>query len=290
MNSVLSILKISFLTRLFAVVSITIMLFIGTACEKKKDKQVEPNPAYEKLAQSSSQRTSPSQAMSSAMSKKMVVTTVQNAGRYSYIEGENNGVRTWIASNQLQVMPGDTIQYQTGPTMIDFHSKSLNRTFDKIIFAGYVSVVDQGPAGASAPGGSGASRIMSQSATRPQMENPHGKGFPSAQPVGKNISVQKVEGGYTVEELYTKKKELNGQTVKVRGKVVKFLPGIMKKNWIHLQDGTGAQGTNDLTITTQDVTKKGDTIVCTGKLIVDKDFGRGYAYALIMEEASITAK
>ena len=78
--------------------------------------------------------------------------------------------------------------------------------------------------------------------------------------------------------------------MKVRGKVVKFTPEIMGKNWIHLQDGTGAAGTNDLTVTTSAMAKKGDTVVISGALVIDKDFGYGYAYDVIIEDADVTVE
>jgi hypothetical protein len=91
----------------------------------------------------------------------------------------------------------------------------------------------------------------------------------------------------TVEALYQEKAQLNGQQVRLQGKVVKANNQIMGKNWIHLQDGTGTQGTNDITITTQDMAEVGDEVTVTGTVGVDVDFGSGYLYPLIVEKASI---
>ena len=99
-----------------------------------------------------------------------------------------------------------------------------------------------------------------------------------------------VEGGQTVATLFEKKAELAGKPVKVRGKVVKFTPEIMGKNWIHLQDGTGAAGNNDLTVTTSASAQMGDTVTISGTLSVDKDFGYGYAYDVIIEDAEVTVE
>ena len=94
---------------------------------------------------------------------------------------------------------------------------------------------------------------------------------------------------YKVEELFAKKEKLNGKKVIVKGKVVKFSPGIMGKNWIHLQDGSGKQGTNDITVTTDQNAAIGDKIVVTGNLVTNKDFGGGYKYEVIIEEAAVKA-
>ena len=98
------------------------------------------------------------------------------------------------------------------------------------------------------------------------------------------------EGGQTIAGIFAGKADLAGKPVKVRGKVVKFSPEIMGKNWLHLQDGTGAAGTNDLTVTTGAMVKKGDTVTVSGVLVIDKDFGYGYAYDVIIEDADVTVE
>ncbi len=91
----------------------------------------------------------------------------------------------------------------------------------------------------------------------------------------------------TVAALYKESKALAGQTVQVQGKVVKANNNIMGRNFVHVQDGTGEKGKNDLTITSSQTANVGDKVTVTGKVVVDKDFGSGYAYPLLIEEASI---
>ena len=91
-----------------------------------------------------------------------------------------------------------------------------------------------------------------------------------------------------VEEVYLKKDNLKGRKITVKGEVVKFNGGIMGKNWVHIRDGSGKQGTNDLTATTMDTAAIGDKVVVTGTLVVEKDFGAGYKYEVILEEATVT--
>ena len=91
-----------------------------------------------------------------------------------------------------------------------------------------------------------------------------------------------------VEEVYAKKDNLKGRKITVKGEVVKFNGGIMGKNWVHIRDGSGKQGTNDLTATTMDTAAIGDKVVVTGTLVVEKDFGAGYKYEVILEEATVT--
>lgn len=95
--------------------------------------------------------------------------------------------------------------------------------------------------------------------------------------------------GYTVAELFAKRASLNKQKVTVRGQVVKVNPNIMGRNWIHIQDGTGdpANNTHDLVVTSSDIANPGDIITVQGTLAADKDFGSGYKYGVIVENAVI---
>jgi DNA/RNA endonuclease YhcR with UshA esterase domain len=106
-----------------------------------------------------------------------------------------------------------------------------------------------------------------------------------------NVKVAKATdpNAKTVEEIVTQRADLKDKPVVVRGKVVKFNPGIMGKNWVHLRDGTGAEdkNTNDILVTTQDDTKPGDVVTISGTVRIDKDFGSGYAYDVLVEDATI---
>jgi len=101
--------------------------------------------------------------------------------------------------------------------------------------------------------------------------------------------IAKADGGKTVAEVFAEKDQLGGQAVVVRGKVVKTNANIMGKNWLHVRDGSGAEGTNDLTVTTAaELPMVGDTVVVTGPVTLNKDFGMGYAYDVIVEDAEVT--
>ncbi len=91
----------------------------------------------------------------------------------------------------------------------------------------------------------------------------------------------------TLAELFANKETYANKIIKVKGEVKKFNSKIMGKNWIHIQDGTEHLGENDLTVTSQMETKPGDIIIIEGKIILDKDFGSGYFYKIIMEEGKI---
>lgn len=102
--------------------------------------------------------------------------------------------------------------------------------------------------------------------------------------------IAKADDGVTVAELYATKDELAGEPVTLRGKVVKVNAGIMGTNWLHVRDGSGTEGSNNITITTDQLADVGDTVLVTGVLAVNKDFGMGYQYEAILEQAEVTVE
>ena len=101
------------------------------------------------------------------------------------------------------------------------------------------------------------------------------------------VELAKEEGELTIGELFANPAKYTGQEFEIRGKVVKVNEQVMNKNWVHIQDGTSNDGKFDLTVTTQDNVKVGDEVTFKGKLTLEKDFGAGYYYDVIMEDASL---
>jgi hypothetical protein len=99
-----------------------------------------------------------------------------------------------------------------------------------------------------------------------------------------NVKVEPCKDCTMLADLLENKKAYSGKNIKVSGKVTKFNPSIMGKNWIHIQDGSEYNGEFDLTITTDREVTVGETITFEGKIALDKDFGYGYFYSVLMEE------
>ncbi|TAN41982.1 MAG: DNA-binding protein [Nitrospirae bacterium] len=194
------------------------------------------------------------------------VLETMDSGGYTYVRVEKDGKKIWLAMPQTKVQKGKTMSFTSGGKMINFESKTLKRTFSEIIFSGG-PVIKAGVTGASSGSKNKVINITDQ------------------------IKIEKASGAnaYTIAELYKNKVRLDKKEVVVRGKVVKVSGGIMGKNWIHIQDGTGnrKKATNDLVVTSDDKPTVGDTITATGVLSKDKDFGGGYKYDLIIENAGL---
>jgi hypothetical protein len=213
------------------------------------------------------------QAEPAPLSGKVLETMDSGGYTYVYLQ-KKDGAKVWVASAATPVTVGSQISFKGGTEMTNFESKSLKRKFDKIIFAD--AAVSASPAkstttykGKSASGGSKAATATKDA----------------------KISVPKAKGAnaYTVQEIFANSAKLNKKTVVIQGKVVKVSAGIMGRNWIHIQDGTGSQTqkTHNLVCTSKEMAEVGDVITVTGVLAKDKDFGGGYKYTAIVEESKI---
>jgi hypothetical protein len=250
---------------LLPALTLTFALIATTGCNntdsKSSDKSSKSN---ESIQSSQSVQTTQDQI---PLSGKVIET--MDGGNYTFMNIEHNGRTTWVATGRINVMIGQDISLKPGTTMTNFESKTLNRTFETIVFSG-------GPI----DGFSG-----------PLLENKPVDKSQVQSAITEPISVDKATGAdaYTVSELYEKVASLENKRVVIRGKVVKFSPGIMGKNWIHIQDGSGdsSAGTHDIVVTSQETTSLGEVITINGILYKDKDFGSGYNFAVIVEEASI---
>lgn len=217
-----------------------------------------------------------------------VVETV-NAASYTYVQIDTGTKKVWVAAPQFAVKVGDNVAVAEGMPMNNYHSKTLNRTFDVVYFSGRATVNGVAPA----MGGGGAP--MKSAGELPKGHPPMSGagtvatgGAPAAGPDLKNI--KRAEGGQTVAEIVTGKAKFAGKPIAVRGRVVKYNGGILGKNWLHIRDGSGAEGTNDLTVTTSATPKVGDLVLVTGVLATNRDFGGGYKYALIVEDAKVVVE
>lgn len=220
------------------------------------------------------QKPAPGAAESGAFSGK--VSETMDAAGYTYAQLNTGAKKVWIAAPQFKVKVGDTVAVASAMPMTKYHSKTLKRDFDVVYFTG--DVVVNGKAG----------RAAAAAGELPKGHPPLG-GEP-AKPRVDVAGLKKADGGLTVGEIYAGKSKLKGQEIKVRGKVVKYNAGILGKNWLHIQDGTGDANGNDLTITTSATAKVGDTVLVAGKVGADRDFGGGYKYGLIVEDAKVTVE
>ena len=202
------------------------------------------------------------------------VLEVKDAAPYTYLRLKTAEGETWAAVSAASVKKGEKVTIQNATVMQNFESKSLKKTFDKIVFG---SLADPNAPAAAAKG------------------SPHGStggastgAPPAAAPV---IKVAKASGSdaRTVAEVVGGKSALKDKPVSLRAQVVKANLGIMGKNWFHVQDGSGSAGagTHDILVTSKDVAAVGDVVGIKGTVRTDVKVGPGYEYAVLIENATL---
>jgi len=215
------------------------------------------------------------------------VLETMNAATYTYVLVDTGKATNWAAAQQFAVKVGDTVTIKDGMPMPNYHSKTLNRDFSVVYFTGRASVAGAPTDGSELPAGHPAIGGASGMTNLPAGHPPIGA---AAQPSVDFSGITVPKNGKTVAEILKNSAKLKGKTVTLRGKVVKYNGGIMGKNWLHVRDGSGEDGSNDLTVTTDLDAKVGDTVLVKGEVAIDRDFGAGYKYAVIIEDAEVAVE
>jgi len=199
------------------------------------------------------------------------VIEVKDVQSYTYLHLKTKDGESWAAVNKAPVRKGAEVTIENVTVMKNFESKSLKKTFPTIFFGTLA-----GTGGSAA--GAGNDMATAHSGLVKTTDNG-------------DIHVPKASGANarSVADIMTKGAELKDKPVVVRGKVVKYNPEIMGKNWIHLRDGSGSatDNTNDVLVTTTNQTKIGDIVTIKGIVRTDKDFGSGYSYKVLIEDATL---
>ena len=218
------------------------------------------------VAVSCQTKSKPSENLAANVHRITAQEVIQSTN-YTYLRVSEEGKESWIAISRQEVEAGKNYYYEPSIEMTNFTSKELKRTFPSIFFVSKFSITP----------------ILAAE-----------KVIISDQPKGKQPAVAKeglkvtpAAGGITIAELYSKKDSYAGKSVKIKGEVVKYNAEIMGTNWLHIQDGTKSNSDFDLTITTSDVVKVGDIVTFEGVVAVNKDFGAGYSYDVIVEEGKL---
>ena len=227
---------------------ITFLIFCITLLMSCESKKKDYAPLSKELAQN-----------------EVVVNEVQQTGGYTYLLVQQSNQELWLAVPKTDVKVGEKLYFTEAMEMNNFESKDLNKTFERIFF---VDKISKKPIDAEA-----------------QKAEAIAKNQENMQKMLDSIKIAPAADGYSIGDLYKNSKSYNKQTVKVRGQVVKVNLDIMDRNWVHLMDGTKGENRSDLTFTTKDVVQVGDTVTFEGILAIDREFGAGYVYPLIVEDA-----
>lgn len=243
-------------------------LWMG-ACKSKPKVIVEDTAKQSATSQDDSEKNVPTNVATSPNDMHQVeAIEILQANRYTYLKVKEKVDTFWIAASKFEPKIGNTYFYRGGLLKTNFESQEHKRIFDKIFLV--TSIID-----ASAhPGGNAGSTG----------EIPEGTPHTHVH----NHEIKDIKGAIKLSDLLTNKEKYKNKVVVVTGKCVKSNDGIMGKNWVHIQDGTKQNGKPcDITITTQEFVSVGDNVAFEGKIILNKDFGAGYKYDILIEEAKL---
>jgi hypothetical protein len=194
---------------------------------------------------------------------------LQTSG-YTYLHAMEGSKEVWIAITKLMAAPGEFYNYDDAAPMSNFTSKELKRTFPEILF---VAKLNPGK-GEKPVESNGTHGLISPDITEKQ-------GIPPVQ----NIEV--VPGTTTIAKAWETAKSLEGKKITIHGQVTRFSSDILNSNWIHIEDGSDFSNHKDITITTDQKVKVGDMITVEGVVVLNKDFGSGYFFEMMMEAGKI---
>jgi len=189
-----------------------------------------------------------------------VVVEVLHGGGYTYLHIEDSFKKTyWAALEGVNIDKGTEVRFTEEMRAQKFQSKSLERTFDDLIFA---------------------SNLQTRTAL------PEAGNLALITEMVKESPYQQKDT-LSVKEVFEKRASLKDKSVVVRGKVVKVSENILERNWVHIQDGTGeGSEVGRIVFTSKELPKVGDIVTARGVVSVDKNFGSGYVYPIIVENAS----
>jgi len=189
------------------------------------------------------------------------VLEVLPTSKYVYLKVDEKGEEFWIATSKKEVKVGETYFYKNGILKTNFESKEHNRVFDKVYLVANIVPANHG---------------VEQSTTTSQPKETNESEAP------KKIEI---EGSIKISELVNNKSKYDGKEVQISGKCTKLNPNIMGRNWIHLKDGSMDE--YDLVVTSDVAVPEGHVVTMKGIVVLDKDFGAGYKYDLIIENGQI---
>ena len=196
---------------------------------------------------------------------EVLVNDVLHTEKYTYLDVTENDKQFWVAVPRKEVEKGETYYYVGGLLKKNFKSKEYDRVFETVYL---VSDVRKDPIYTG-------NTTVAQALSSVGDEDDHVD----------DQEIIKPEEGISLEELFNNKEKYAGKEVEIRGKCVKVNNQIMGRNWIHIQDGTGGEKPYDLTVTTSADVSVGTVVTFTGKIGLNVDFGAGYKYDIIMEDA-----
>jgi len=246
------------------------IIFLALASCQDKAKVVSPSETREPANTNNSgtgifdknDNSDTRQGVSSG-SHTVEVLEVLPTDKYVYMRVSEGNQEFWLATGKQPVEIGDRFQFTDGLLKTNFESKEYNRVFEKLYLVSRMTPLG-GPATKSTD-----------------------KGKTSLE----NISTDEVvpaEGSIAIADIIENPSKYDGKQVQVTGKCTKLNANIMGRHWIHLKDGSNDD--YDFVVTSDQAIPEGHVVTMAGTISLDRDFGSGYRYEILMENATAVIK
>jgi hypothetical protein len=238
-----------------------IFLLIMAACDQGEVKTIE-NPE----AQNPHAKTSETADFHVVSVQEVLYTT-----NYVYLNVSEGPEQYWIATNKIEVNPGETYMYKGGLLKINFKSKELDREFSKVYFVNKIV-------------GENGHMPKEMAGTTPK-ENPKAKAEAVTKSGTSSSDITPLEGSISISEIVNNPAKYEGKEVQITAKCVKLNKNIMGRNWMHFQDGSAND--YDMIVTAEEFVPVGFIVTMTATVALNQDFGAGYAYDIILENGEV---
>ena len=256
-------------------VLITMILAVAISCNNGPGKN-DSTPEYQKIEKSpenaSKHLLTPSKLNASQSPSNelhtVVVKEILTASRYLYLYVKEGEEQFWIAVRKTEIKIGGMYYYKRALLKTNFESKENNKVFEKIYLVTSLVPVNHGNE-------QGSLKDINMTSAVDDIN------ISDVKTVEKSDNITQHKGSVMISELVSNPKKFEGQIIQISGKCVKVNAGIMNRNWIHVKDGS--QDDYDLVITSDIFVPEGTSITMKALVTINKDFGAGYKYDLILE-------
>lgn len=240
---------------------VAIVIFSSGCNNDPKGSNNDDSDGYTKIVKEITEKQSSGNKMNPELKSKLHQVKVKEilpASKYLYLLVQENNEEFWIAVRKQDIQIGETYFYNGGLLKTNFKSKEHDKVFDKIYLVTSLVKSNHG-----------------DHVNKKKMDLKDTKTV-------KKIKTPEVKGSIKISELVNNQKKYEGKTVQISGRCSKTNPNIMGRNWIHIKDGS--MDDYDLVITSDHFVKEGSMVTIKAKVTLNKDFGAGYKYDLILED------
>lgn len=201
--------------------------------------------------------------------RKIKVLEAVPTTKYLYLKVSEGDHQYWMATGPTEVETGAVYYYNEALIRADFESKEMQRVFDTIYLV--TRIVPEAQVKNLKP-------VKSIASPPEETASSEESGMMGQDGVQDATAVQ-------IADVLNNPGAYQGQWVEVSGTCTKVNEGILNRNWIHLKDGSADE--KDFVITSAATVKPGDVVKMKAVVRMDKDFGAGYKYAVILEDGVV---